>query len=250
MKTKHYFVFDKEVQNKFNNNSLNSENWEALRLDEEPGEFSIEKDIESYERNCMNAHKYRDAAKVVYELISSRGGGKTISLGVGKGILEWHLKKIDPQLVIECTDYTENALEQLKMVFKDMDAAYQFDILNGDYTELDRNSIFIMYRVSTEFSLEEWYKIFGSMYNAGITYIIFVPAGLCNVWDIAKEKIKHAINIILRKEDVFCGYLYSENEYMKMFKGNGIAPLYIIEKKVIFEETAAFLLKRLVKNDK
>lgn len=165
-------------------------------------------------------------------------------MGVGKGILEWHLKKLEPQLVIECTDYTEQALEQLKRVFIDIDKAYQFDILNGDYMKLDTDSVFIMYRVSTEFALKEWYEIFNNMYNAGIDYIIFVPAGLCNLWDILKEKIKHIKNIIMRKNDIFCGYLYSECEYMKMFKGKGIKPLYGIKNRIDFDGTAAFLLER------
>lgn len=84
MKTKHYFVFDKTIQEKFDNNLLNAENWEKLRMDEKRGEFSIEKDIKSYEQNCRNSHMYQEAAKIICKLISSKNGA-----GGGGRLYHW-----------------------------------------------------------------------------------------------------------------------------------------------------------------
>lgn len=240
MKVKHYFAFDRNISDKFNDDTLNESNWDILRTDEREGAFAIEKDVESYERNCMVANKYKNAAEKVCSILASKEitNNKIISLGVGKGILEWHLKKIRPELVVECTDYTANAIEQLKKVFIDIDSAYQFDMLNGSYLALDINAVFLMYRVSTEFNHEEWIQIFRKMNDAGIKYIIFIPAGLDNLIDMIKEKLFYILNILRRRKNIDCGWLYSESEYLKMFTGGG----YHVGDKIYFDKTAAYLL--------
>lgn len=221
MKMKHYFAFDKSISDKFCDDTLNETNWDILRMNEHENAFSLEKDVESYEKNCKNSPKYKHAAEKICSILDSRKlcSQKIISLGVGKGILEWHLKKLRPELVIECTDYTVNAIEQLKKVFVDMDSAYPFDILEGNYAQLDTNAIFLMYRVSTEFSEHDWCQIFTKMQKAKIKHILFVSTGLDNLLDMAKEKLIYILNVLRRRKNIQCGWLYSEKEYIKMFTG-------------------------------
>ena len=244
MKVKHYFAFDKGVSEKFDDDTLNENNWDILRTDESERAFALEKDVESYEKNCIAALKYKNAAEKVCSILDSEkiSCKKVISLGVGKGILEWHLKKMKPKLVIECTDYTANAIEQLKKVFIDIDSAYQFDILNGNYPELDIKAVFLMYRVSTEFSQQEWIQIFSKMYNAGIEYIIFIPTGLDNLIDMMKEKLIYILNSLRGRKNINCGWLYSESEYLKNVYRGG----YNAKDKIYFDKTAVYLLKSRV----
>lgn len=246
MKVRHYYVFGDRLQDKFQGDILNEGNWDALRLDEVEGPFSLEKSVEAYEKNCENSVEYKNVAEKICHLLASEDINvqKIISLGVGKGVLEWHLKKMMPKCIVECTDYTAKSIEQLKKVFRDVDAAYSFDILKGDYTRLDKNAIFIMYRVSTEFSLQEWYDIFEKMHDAGVFYIIFIPAGLDKVSDMIREKVGHIKNIIRGKKDTQCGWLYSESEFLKMFRGRGGKVLYDVVNKVRLENTAIYFLKR------
>lgn len=243
---KHYYAFEKDIQDSFTENSLNQNNWDILRMTGNKA-FSIEKDIDSYEKNCLDAVDYMNAAKRISDCINSQkiDKQKIVSLGVGKGILEWHLKRMLPEFYIECTDYTINSLLQLKKVSPQMDSIKQFDILNGNYSELDVNSIFLMYRLSTEFSFDQWCTIFKKLYEAGIQNIIFIPTGLDGIMSIIKEYIKHWINVITEKKDILCAYLYSENEYLKMFHAAKSTQLYSIQEKVYFDNTALFYLRRL-----
>ena len=149
-----------------------------------------------------------------------------------------------PEQIVVCTDYTENAIEHLKNVFTNVDKAYTFDMLFGDYTKLDNNALFIMFRVSTEFNINQWYEIFEKMYDAKIEYIVFIPAGIDNIKSIASERIRHLINVLRGKKDIFCGWLYSENEYKKMFRNNSKQAMYIVEERIILKNTVLYLLKK------
>lgn len=159
-------------------------------------------------------------------------------------MLEYHLKKMMPECIAECTDYTEQSLEQLKKVFRNVDSVYPFDILEGDYSKLDTGALFIMYRISTEFCLQEWYDIFEKIYEAGVSDILFIPTGLDSVYEMMKENVKHIVNTIRGRKDIQCGWLYSENEFMKMFRGRGGNTRYTVQKRIYHNGTAIFLLKR------
>ncbi len=246
MKIRHYYVFKKEVQNKMKGSSLNKDNWSILREDEEEAPFCIEKDIISYEKNCEQSVEYKKTAELVSWCIKKYNfeDKKIISLGVGKGILEWHLKKLMPNIAIECTDYTERAILQLQKVFSKLDGAYAFDMLRGNYFDLDIKALFVMHRISTEFDLNEWYEIFAKMYDAGIENIIFIPTGLDTFKTMYIEKKGHLKNILCKRKDIFCGWLYTESEFKRMFRNRENRPMYIIEERIAFEQTALYLLKR------
>ena len=204
MVQKHYYFFGDEMQKKMKGNELNEENWNILRNDEVDGLFSIEKDIEAYEANCKKSTSYEAAAKIiVHELEKYESIPRIISLGVGKGILEWHLKNINPSLRVECTDYTAEAIERLKTVFVFMDAGYTFNMLCGDYSTLDIDSILVMYRVSTEFDRGQWHHIFKKVYDAGVKTVIYVPAGLDTEKEMLKEEMRHLRRAENGQEDFF-----------------------------------------------
>ena len=237
MKIKHYYYFGKQLNSRISGDSLNKANWEELRNDGISGSFSIEKSVVDYERSCRNADEYAKLAKIITEELSSNA--HLVSLGVGKGILEWHIKQINSKITIECTDYTVNSIELLKRVFINMDAAYVFDILNGDYEKFDKDSILLFFRVSTEFDFEQWKDIFNKMYISGIKNLIFVPTGVDNINSMIVEEFRHIFNKVLGRKDIFCGWLYSENEFLKMFSNK-----YDIERKIPFSQTAVYFLRR------
>ena len=246
MKTKHYYVFKEETQNRMNNNSLNQTNWEVLRCSEKDPAFCLEKSQEDYEKNCKKLTTYEKSAQEILKILDRNklNRKKIISLGAGKGILEWHLKKQSPTLIVECTDYTEMAIKQLKQVFKTVDNVYSFDMINGDYIDLDTSALFLMYRVSTEFDIDSWYQIFSKMYDAEIEYVMYVPTELASIKLMLKEVASHIVNLFLGRKDTFCGWLYSESEFIKIFHNKTPNPLYHIQERVLFDNSAIFLLKR------
>ena len=244
MACKHYYYFGERIQSQMSGDSLNKENWDILRNDDAEGPFSIEKDVEQYEQNNRGAVFYENVAKIILsELQKRNSANKVISLGVGKGILEWHLKNLKPDLTVECTDYTEKAIEQIKRVFIKVDAAYTFDMLEGDYSQFDKDAFIIMFRVSTEFNAKQWTMIFNKMNDSGVKNIIFVPVELCTRKDMVREKYNHMKRIIKHRKDIFCGWLYTEKEIKAFFRGNREKPNYSVDTEIAIENTAVFFLK-------
>ena len=152
----HYEVF----KTQFDSSELNQKNWDILRTESGESAYAIEDSTKEYERNCKEAVSYEISSKYIADILKKQRCKHVVSLGVGKGILEWHLKKQMPELYIECTDYAESAIEKLKTVFVDGDDFHRFDMLKGDYQIFNKDAFFIMYRVSEEFCYSDWCKIF------------------------------------------------------------------------------------------
>ncbi len=237
---KHYFYFGERLASKLEGNYLNEDNWELLRNDEEEGPFSIERTKEKYEENCKKAISYKEAANIIVNYLQEKDLTKKtiVSLGSGKGVLEWHIKQINPQLTVSCTDYTKEAIAALKNVFPSVDEAYPFDILNDDYSKIGADSTIIIYRVSTEFNRQQWIDIMSKMYNSGIERIIYVPVRVETFLSMSLEKMRYIINVLRGRKPTFCGWLYSESELNKMFKD------YNVVEKTDFDNTTIYFLER------
>ena len=247
MKTKHYYYFKD-----FEFSSLNKENWDKLRTNNTNDHFSIEKTQNDYEENCERSIEYKKSAQVIVDLLKKyKLDNKLVSLGCGKGILEYHIKKICPYIFMKCTDYTEKGIELLRKVFVNCDEFLVFDMLNQkEYNLLqtdrqtDRQTV-ILYRLSTEFSIEKWKKIFDYLYDAEVDNIIFVPSDASKIEDIIKAKIFNVINFVRGRKETFCGWLYSEGEYNKMFRGNGKKRKYVIKEIEHLDKMSFYLLSRV-----
>lgn len=244
MRARHYYVFEPEVTKKFSGSKLNETNWNILRTDEVESPFAIENSIEQYEMNCKNSEAYRQVAKLIISVLEEYNlkDKRIVSCGAGKGILEWHIKNECPEMRVEITDYAEESIDALKRVFIRMDDAYTFDMLEGDYEKLGVDATIVMYRVSTEFSRRQWCHIFEKMYKAGVTNIIFVPTELASVRLMVEESIRHVINKVKGRKDMLCGWLYSENEFLRIFRGR--RNYYSVSNRTQFGNTAVYYLKR------
>lgn len=237
MRGKHWYYFGEESVSKFqnlsnNSNSLNQETWDILRIDDVSSPFAIENTKKEYESNCLSKTDYIEAAELIGKELNEVGGGiNIVSLGIGKGILEWNMKRIFPSFKIDCLDYTEKALEKLRKVWNSPDEFYTFDMIKGDWAKLKTYDYVLMYRLSTEFDFKTWRDIFYNMYLAGITKVIYVPTGFDNLKIMMREKLIHFKHKIRGREDTFCGWLYTANEFYKMWD-----QYYIVEKEIKIEE--------------
>lgn len=100
---------------------------------------------------------------------------------------------------------------------------------------------FLMFRVSTEFGTQEWDNIFGRIVAAGIRKVVFVPAELMTVKDIAGEIYRWIKAKLRGEESVFCGWLYSEGEFHKMFSRH-----FQIERRKYIYNTGIYVLGRKI----
>jgi hypothetical protein len=215
MRCKHYFYFGEEVQKKMQSGKLECNGWEVLR---EQGDrnFSVDKSIEEFRNTCHNADSYAKMAKVTSNVLDRYGHNRVASLGIGKGIFEWHLKNFNPKLYVIGTDYTKQSIKLLRQVFTECDELKVFDMKNNSYRELGAECL-IMYRVSTEFNYEDWCEIFEKMYNDGVQSIIFIPTELLNIKSASIEILLRLKNKIMGRKEIFCGYMYSLGDFKKIF---------------------------------
>lgn len=165
-------------------------------------------------------------AKAIRDAILSIGAGvsSVVSLGAGKGIVEWHLKKLLPSLPMICTDYAESGVASLRHLFPACDKVMVFDMLKGDYSVFGKDAVLLMNRVSTEFTPTEWKQIFKSCRSSGVKYILFVPTEIASIRLKTMETLRHLARRVLRRRDTFCGWLYSRREFDML-----ISSQYIIE---------------------
>lgn len=244
MKTKHFYSFDKEVIKRMKSHKLDMDGWEALRTDNQRGFFSIERTREDYVKSCESREEYREAAKKIRDIINVHGWNKMISMGVGKGILEYHIKKLIPEMDIECADYTQNSLELLRQVLTECHEFRVFDMIKDDWSSLKKADVVMIYRLSTEFTEDQWLEIFEKMYEAGIEHIIYVPTELLDLKILVKERIHNLINIVRGRRNIFCGWMYSEKKQRQFFRGKTQEALYLVENVYKLDHNAIFELRR------
>lgn len=174
MKVKHYYNFGKDINRKIGS-ELSQSGWELLRTKEQNKDFSfVEKNRDEYVQMCSQKNNYRDVARLLIQIIKQNNMPENIvSLGCGKGILEWHLKNSAPHFHITCTDYTN--LEYLKGLFPECDDMYELDMRNEESYRIiaAHDSLILCYRVSAEFDSTTWRDIFHKMHRGGgKTYFI------------------------------------------------------------------------------
>lgn len=247
MKIKHYYAFEEKLKKENDFEKLNSANWDILRTDNIPGPFAIERNINDFEENCRTSSDYQEAAEIICRLIKDHNlGDRLVSLGCGKGIVEWHIKQIMPDLYVECTDYAQKGIEQLAKVFVDCDEFGTFDMLSGDYgTWQKTGDILLMYRVSTEFSEEQWQSVFDRIYHAGINHIIFVPTEIMTLKLAIYEKARFLLNLVSGKKNTFCGWMYSRREFFRLFGGKDGRLKYRTMVLESFQDTGIFVMERV-----
>ena len=152
------------------------------------------------------------------------------------------LKENLPHTRIICTDYTYETLKILEMV-SNCDEFKEFDILNGNYNQFEDGTCLLMHRVSTEFSMFEWKRIFQKIYNSNkISYVIFIPAENGTVKEIIYEKIRHIKNKLHNVKDFECGWLYTKMsliDFMTVCRKKK----HVIKKIIPIDNTAIYLIK-------
>lgn len=217
---KHFYSFS-ITMNKNKNEKLNAQDWDNLR-ESEDADFGIETSREKYIDNCKAKKEYELYAKKICELFRN-DKLHIISLGCGKGILEYHIKNLYPNISLTATDYGEVTINRLKEVLQ-IDNIRIFDIFNDDFNELvitDKDNVFLFCRISTEFSKRQWIEILRKMSKQGADKIIFIPTEELTFRIAFWEKYWFFQNILHGRKNVFSGWMYSRRTLEKIFQKGG-----------------------------
>lgn len=144
-----------------------------------------------------------------------------------------------PNVRVECTDYTDAAIDELRRVNTLIECAYVFDMLQGDYALLEKYDAVLFVRLETEFTMQELESIFSKMRAAGVKRIIFVPSILVNRKYIICEYIKFFVRGLFWKKRVFAGWFYSKTELSDILQRQG----YKISLQMPFRWTTIWVLE-------
>lgn len=215
----YYYLFSEEATNKIINDNLDKDAWEVVR--EYDKRFGWEgNDREQYIKYCEASKSIcYDNVIEIASIINSRaesGISNICSVGAGTGLAEYWLSEIVRGIKICLTDVTNNVLSRLRNISVFDDVKY-FDLLNGDAHDLLGYDFILMYRISTEFSDIQWRDIFYRFYLAGIKDVIYVPTEFATSDLIELKRIEHEENIKRGLRDIFCGWLYTEDEICSFF---------------------------------
>lgn len=239
MATKHYYAFAGSTLT--GSSLLSSRNWDALRVDATQEDFSFEATREAYERACAERSDYASAAKSILDLLGRKGLllKPLVSLGAGKGILEWHLKRQAPSLDLMCTDYAPESMQKLAAYFPACEKTFVFDMVQGDYLCFGPDATLLMYRISTEFDALTWRRTISRIHAAGIRNIVFVPTEVATLRIRLAERLCHWKALLLGRRQVFCGWLYSDREIRSLFEG------FALDDFLPMGKTAIYLYRRI-----
>ena len=178
--------------------------------------FAVEKTRELYELNCEKSSTYKFWAERILQLHDI--GTKFFSLGCGKGILEWYIKRIAGDTIdITCSDYTPQQIESLKKVNLLCDSFTTFDMLEDDYEKISLDSTVIIFRCSTEMTIQQFKSVFEKLYSRGIERVVFVPTEIITFKEGLRRYKVFLKEMIRGSKLTFCGWCYSEKEMKRMF---------------------------------
>lgn len=218
---KHYQTFGTH-SSFFKNNSLNfPESWTVLR--QSHPHYSIPetrkewlKAVELLVTKDGQDKGLTQRAKDIYTLLKQERIKTVFSVGIGGGGLEYQLKKIDPSLKIIGSEYFLPNVKQLKKVFTECNEIILFDILKGDWGQIQQNYLkdkqgaLLLYRLDAGFTNEEWQQIFKAIHRAGVENVIYLPTGFLTALSWWNRKSREIRWWLFRVPVSFAGHLRSK----------------------------------------
>ena len=107
-----------------------------------------------------------------------------------------------------------------------------------EYKKIDVLDVVLMYRISTEFSIEEWQNIFLYLYNRKVQNIVFVPTEIASMSDLILELYGKVKRKLMNQTSTFCGYLYGKKEIDTFFN-----KFYIVKDYKKVKHTGIYFLE-------
>ncbi len=238
MKMKHYYDFSPITD--YDMKNLDKKNWDYIRTNTMNNAFAIESSHAEFAMNCNSSKHYNEVADIICKQLKTYNTQSLVSFGVGKAQLEFLIKEKMPNLHLICTDFAPNTVNELRDIFIEADTIEVFDLLEDDFS-LYRNEVVLLNRLSAEFTIQQWEKIFINLENANIEYVYFIPESLLNIKTIFTKIIVSTKRFLLAKKykKTFCGWIYSASELRKIWSN-----AYTVEQQInINDHTKLYVLK-------
>lgn len=213
--------------------------WDRLRSSgEDYMNFVIPETPERWRQNSFRDQDVPRQAKDIADLTKAHGFNRINSYGVGTAFLEHHIKQQRRDIYLQCSDYTPDAIERLKYVFKEADEIIQFDMLHDQWVDDGHMCLYLFYRVDTAFIDEEWHRIFQKLSAAGIEYVLFVPCEFLCFKRFVTQRIKWVMRAFQKRSLTMAGYLRTKDAFRSMFDFH-----CVVKETVRVGSLTGFLLK-------
>lgn len=207
-----------------NNGELaSSESWDALRSNHP--HFVIPSNREDWLAGLAETKDgqdlaLKDRAGDIVDLLHAKNITDLHSVGVGGGALEYFIKLRDPASRLTASDYNPDGVARLRDLFVECDSVRQFDIAQGDWTEVQpepRSSAVLMYRVDPHFTDVEWKSIFDRLASSRIHRILFIPATEISFQYLIFNFLKGGTDLASGKRRAFTGYMRSAKAFQALW---------------------------------
>lgn len=247
MELRHYYPSNQNLSSKIDFTKAAA--WDQARDEDE--HFVIPRDREVWIRKC-EVPGFHDSATgdlvarayAIIDLVGERSHPDTIiSVGSGLGALEYHIKRLSPKSRVFCSDFSEETVKRLSLVFQECEGVRLFNIaahkISDVFPDERKDSLVLMHRVDPHLSNDEWRHVFDNFHKDGVELILFVPHRFLT-WKYAiRSKLREFVCRLQRRPLALSGYIRTKSDFTQMWNG-----LYDVLQNVYIGSASGFLLQR------
>jgi hypothetical protein len=210
---KHYYPFG-ETTKSLKDGELNSpESLDTLRVSHP--HFSFISERESWVRQCeLGINKdgqdgcLNERAVEIVDLLKANKLTSIHSVGVGGAALEYHIKRLYPELRMIISEFAPQNVEMLQKVFYECESIILFNVLAENWSMWGRDErlCVMIYRVDPHLTDEQWRNVFMNLYESQVVNILFIPSSPLTLRSLYAEMKRYVLCKLIRKEISFAGY--------------------------------------------
>lgn len=219
---------------------MNSEAWDTLRLDADRHEFALPSDRRQWTGECQSQTQARQSAEQIEVLAVRRNCSTIFSVGVGRGCVEYHLKVRCPTRKIICTEYSERVVGRLQHVFPECDAIQFFDMTSPTWPDLGGQALYLLHRVDTGLSDQQWRNVFANMARANATNVLVTATGFLTPRTLLAQGWRRSWARVRRRRLTFSGYIRTRAMFQTLWR-----PHYELDGEHVIGGLGGFLLRRV-----
>lgn len=191
--------------------------WDSLRTGNVGPEYAIPEDREEWlELVARDRHAEARSGDII-QLLGSRRVSSILSMGVGRGAMEYWLKRRAPGTRLTCADFSPAAIERLAVTFTMCDRLLCADLRTLSIAE--RYDAIILNRVDQELTDAEWRDVFATLATSLVGCVVFVPCDVLTLRTLVLTQARRLVGFVRRQQLVFTGWLRTRQRFESLWAG-------------------------------
>jgi len=219
-----------------------AESWERLRLSDDrrlAPAFALPSSRQEWLLSCGRSVADTVAARDLANAIRAAGFRTIVSVGVGRGAVEYHLKRELPHVRVVCAEQSARLLEPLRRVFVECDEFRVFDVRCGDWAWIPSDAACVFNRIDTELDDDVWRSVFHDLGRSGVQSILVVATGFLTPRTAAIQVWRRASAWWRRARLTCAGYLRTKPQFVSLWSAD-----YVTQREISVGTLSGFILKR------